>query len=412
MKRAIHIIIYIIAAAVGAAAAVADRVNPAAIADVSFVNIYPGSEIYELEGHSALKIRVGARELAVSYGTFDFDAPNFVYRYVKGETDYWVTVVPWQQFVQPYVMQGRRIVEHQLDMDNIQKERLFRLLDENLRPENKVYRYNYVYDNCATRPLRIVERAMGDSIVLGPAAEGSDGQDETFRSIMRRYHANYPWYQFGIDLALGSGIDRSVNNREKSFAPVVLDTQLAGATVSGRRLVRQTRVINDVPAENAVLAPTPWYLTPLAVCWAFFVLVATVCVYDIKKKHCSRWLYGFVSLIYGLAGLLIWFLVFVSEHEATAPNLVMVWFNPLWLVTAVSVWIPRARLLSGYAFAMQAVAITLLMLCWHFATQCSNAAFWPLMFAGVSVSGTYLWINKDSLLQSLVKKVNRAERTK
>lgn len=412
MKRAIHIIIYIIAAAVGAAAAVADRANPATIADVSFVNIYPGSEIYELEGHSALKIRIGARELAVSYGTFDFEAPNFVYRYVKGETDYWVTVVPWQQFVSPYLIQGRRIVEHQLDMDNIQKERLFNLLDENLRPENKVYRYNYVYDNCATRPLRIVERAMGDSIILGAASEGSGGHDETFRSIMRRYHANYPWYQFGIDLALGSGIDKTIDNREKSFAPVVLDTQLAGATVGGRRLVRQTRVINDVPADNAVLAPTPWYLTPLAVCWAFFVLVAAVCVYDVKKKRCSRWIYGLVSLIYGLAGLLIWFLVFVSEHEATAPNLVMVWLNPLWLVTAVSVWIPRARLISFYAFAIQTVAVTLLMLFWLFAMQISNAAFWPLMFAGVAASESYVWKNKELLIRLPVKKTGRSEQTK
>lgn len=34
------------------------------------------------------------RDLAVNYGIFDFDSPNFIYRFVKGETDYMVAAIP------------------------------------------------------------------------------------------------------------------------------------------------------------------------------------------------------------------------------------------------------------------------------------------------------------------------------
>lgn len=356
---------------------------------VSLVNFYPGSEIYELEGHSVLRLRMNGADYAVSYGTFDFDAPNFAYRYVKGETDYWVSLVPWKYFVIPYLDDGRRIVEHEIDMTAEQKARLVCLLDENLRPENKVYRYNYVLDNCATRPLGIVERALGDSIVLAAPTEGSQADGETFRSVMRRYHANYPWYQFGIDLALGAGIDRPINTREKAFAPVILDTQLDGANAGGRKLVSRTNVINDVPVDNAVGGPTPWYATPLFVCWAFFALTLFLCVRDFRRHRASVWFYSLVAVIFGLAGMLVWFLVMVSEHFATHPNYIMVWLNPLWIVASVLVWPHKTRRAAAWIMAAESLATFLLMICWPLIPQSANSAFWPLMLAAVLSGGTY-----------------------
>lgn len=91
---------------------------------VSLVNFYPGHEIYELEGHTALRIRMPGGDYAISYGTYDFDQPNFVYRFVKGETDYWVTAMPWPHVETYYRSRGRRIVEHVLDFDKSQKARL------------------------------------------------------------------------------------------------------------------------------------------------------------------------------------------------------------------------------------------------------------------------------------------------
>ena len=121
---------------------------------------------------------------------------------------------------------------HELNFTPEQKARLVDLLKENVKPENAVYRYNYVKDNCATRPLRAVELAAGDSLRLAPAPfEANSSIPVTFRNIMRHYHKNYPWYQFGIDIALGSGIDYLLSRREMTFAPAELDKMLVNAEV-------------------------------------------------------------------------------------------------------------------------------------------------------------------------------------
>ena len=359
---------------------------------VSLVNFYPGGEIFELEGHTALRVRMQGRDMAVSYGMFSFNEPNFVYRFVKGETDYWVGLVPWYVFENEYKRQGRRIVEHRLNMTGEQKKRLIDLLDENLRPENSVYRYNYVRDNCATRPLGIIEKAYGDSIVLGKP-QGDIAGNVTFRDVMRHYHANYPWYQFGIDICLGSGIDMDLDNREKAFAPVVLDMQMPEATVGGRKIVSETVIVNDVTPDNAVSGPTPWFLTPMAVFTLFFIMVCMITARDVKRRHVSRWLDSLLFGLYGIVGLLVTFLVFCSDHEATSPNWLIFWFNPLCFLPAVCVWIKSARkLLNCYQIVNFAVLI-LLACAWAWTGQHANPAFVPLFLAELVRGASYIFIN-------------------
>lgn len=127
---------------------------------VSFITCYAGSDIYELCGHSAIRIQYAGDDVAVNYGMFDFNAPNFVYRFVKGETDYMVGVYPFDLFVNSYARNGRKIVEQELNLTQAQASRLIELIEINLRPENRVYRYNYVKDNCATRPVAIIEKPL------------------------------------------------------------------------------------------------------------------------------------------------------------------------------------------------------------------------------------------------------------
>ena len=362
---------------------------------VWFVNIYPGEDIYELEGHSAILIEDGYGSGAVvSYGQFDFASPGFVYRFVKGETDYCVGVFPRDRFVQAYRQAGRRMVAHRLAMDSVQIARLAELVAENLRPENRVYRYNYVKDNCATRPLRIVERAIGDTILLPPTEfDAESSRTVSFRNIMRHYHSNYPWYQFGIDLALGSGIDYRLNHREEAFAPVVLDSQLQGATVGGRPLVTDSEVIIDVPADNVVAAPTPWYIAPMFVCWLVFGLILLSCLSDLRRGEMRRWVMSLYFGILGLAGLLLSFLMFVSVHEATTPNWLYVWINPLCLVASIFIWLKSGKkVLMSYQI-VNFVALLLLGIAWPWIPQSTNPAFLPLYLADIMLAVTYIKLN-------------------
>ena len=359
---------------------------------ISFVNFYPGPDIYELEGHSVLRIQLPDNDIAISYGTYDFEQPNFVYRFVKGETDYWVTAVPWQYMADNYCRQGRRIVSHRLDLTAGQKQCLINLLTENLRPDNRTYRYNYVKDNCATRPLRIVELALGDSIKF-QTTEAPEPGTQTFRSVMRHYHHNYPWYQFGIDLALGSGIDYPLTEREKSFAPVILDRQLYGATIGGKKLVDSISIINDVHPENAILDPTPWYASPLFISLIVMMIAILMTVRDIRRHKVARWVDAVLFGFFGLAGCVITFLIFISVHEATSPNILLLWLNPLCFIPTVFIWINRCKLIIFSYQIVNFVALMVLLTLSAAGVQSLNYAFYPLILADMVRSISYIHLN-------------------
>lgn len=359
----------------------------------SIVTFYPGSDIYELEGHTVLRVRMNGQDYGASWGMFDFDSPNFIYRFVKGETDYMMGIIPWPYLEQEYRSRGRRIVERQLDLNSPQKQRLLAELEENYLPQNRTYRYNYVLDNCATRPLELVEKAVGDSVVL-QQPEGEGAGNNTFRKLMTMYHRNYPWYQLGIDLALGSGIDMPVTARQKAFAPIALDSQLATATVNGKPLVCNTVVINDVAPDNAVLEPTAWYLRPWAVFFVVFIIIAWITWRDWMRGRPSRWLDTVFDSVTGIDGCVTFFLVFVSTHYASSPNWLLLWLNPLPLAVAVLVWIKKAEklviLLQITIFALVFAGMAI----WPFTGQYFNPALLPLLAATMLRPGLYigLWL--------------------
>lgn len=359
---------------------------------VWFVNIYPGQEIYELEGHSALRIKTCDDDVAINYGMFNFNEPNFVYRFVKGETDYMVGAIPWNTFEREYRSMGRRMVAHKLNLTSGQKEKLIRLIEVNLRPENRVYRYNYVLDNCATRPLRMVELAVGDTLIL---PEPASVKAATFRDFMRYYHRNYPWYQLGIDLALGKGIDRPVTVREKSFAPVVLDEQIVQAKIGldgGLNLVTDTEVFNDTPADGVVMDATPWFLTPDFVFWFVVIILSIYALYKVLKyKSFPRLVCSIMLTANGLLGLLVTFLIVISVHEATSPNANILWLNPLCFIPAIGLWIKKAKKFNIWCFFINFVLLFILIILWIFGYQSPNPAFVPLVLFDILMSALYIY---------------------
>ena len=365
----------------------------AACVRAGLVVFFPGPEIYELEGHAALHLTFddGSPDVAINYGTFDFNKPNFVYRFVKGETDYWVEAAPWSFFERYYASQGRRIEEHPLMLDSLQLQRLANLIGENLQPQNREYRYNYVKDNCSTRPLKMVEAAAADSIVLPwPSAITKDAK--TFREAMRLCHANYPWYQFGIDLALGSGIDYPISAYEHAFAPISLSSQLPGAVLasSGKNITAPVVVINE--GHDATLPPTPRYLSPMAVACLLLAITLAYTVRDIRRFKITRWFDTALFSVFGLTGLLLSFLVFISVHEATSPNLLLLWLNPLCLIVPAFIWRKKG---GKVVFSYQIINFALLMalcLAWPFFGQSGNAAFVPLIACDILRSFNYLYV--------------------
>lgn len=329
---------------------------------VSLLTATPGEEIYELEGHTALRIVDGPYDYVVNWGVFDFSQPNFVGRFVAGQTDYMCDAAPTAYFLQSYLRQGRQVIEQTLNLDSAQVARVVEAVNRNLLPENRVYRYNYVLDNCATRPLNILEQAVGR-----PLASGADA-GTTFRAEMQRFHEAFPWYQFGIDLALGRSIDRPITIRQTAFAPVTLRRLLANDSIVAHTEIHGTSTL--------VNRPTPWFLTPMCAALLVFALSVVVTV--------RRGARVFDTLLFGanfLLGCVLTYLIFVSTHEATSPNILLLWLNPLCLLGVILPQLKHARRLNRLYFGLNLAALLALCIAAPLLGRTMNAAFWPLIAA-------------------------------
>lgn len=354
------------------------------------ITCYPGPEIYELCGHEAIRI-YGTDEKGEyldsvwNYGIFDFNSPNFAYRFAKGETDYIVAGYPLRYFLPEYERRGSRVVEQQLNMNQEEIAVLRRLLQINSLPRNRTYRYNYVRDNCSTRVLNMIEASVAPLKVDLPDSVSYS----SFRDAMRHFHRNYPWYQFGIDLALGGGIDLPITSREETFAPVLLEEKMQGAKYSnGEPVVRKTIILNE-GLQDATLPATPWWATPMAVAVLLLLISLGVSIYEYKKKIAAKiWMTIFFSLL-GLGGCVIWFLVFISSHDSTSPNLLFLWLNPLQLVLAVCIWWRSTRPAAMAMALVNLIIILVMSLAWPLQAQSANPAFFPLWAATFILSLTY-----------------------
>jgi hypothetical protein len=311
-----------------------------------------------------------------NYGLFDFAAPHFVYRFVKGETDYMLGALPYRYFMAEYVMEGRTVTEQDLNLTQDEAWRLLGMLRTEALPQNCTYRYKYAHDNCATRILDRLDQACDQKIIYPDSAEYG-----TIRKVMRHYHKNYPWYQFGIDLALGSGIDLPASAREEMFAPPETMKKAAAAHFAdGTPLVTDTHELY-IGQEDATLPATPAWQTPMAVALLLLAISILIFIYELKKGKCPRWFYSLWFAVLGIAGCVIAFLVFASEHEATSPNILLLWLNPLQLIPAVIVWWRKCRKLMVAAMVYDIIIPVVMLVLWPFQMQSGNPAIFPMLGA-------------------------------
>lgn len=347
---------------------------------VRLVTFYPGSEVFSVYGHSELRVTWDGNDWYFNYGVFDFNEPGFVYRFVKGNADYMCVAMP-QQYATAG-MGGRRMIEQELNLTPEQAMKVRDFLINNVQPENCKYQYQYLGDNCSTRPRDIIEMALGKSLHY-PAMTDT----VTYRDMMSRYSHNYAWEQFGIDLVLGSDLDKPLDLRQQMFIPMVLMQAVDGATVErdGKLvpLVSSKQVMVDGSEQGTVLPPTPWYLHPLAAAIALLALTVAITIADLKRHTVTRWLDFGISTVYSMAGCIVFFLMFVSVREATFPNYNALWVNPFYLIPLALMWSSRTRKALKLYHAVNGTIVMLTIAAWPLLPQVMNTAFLPLMIVPV-----------------------------
>ena len=372
---------------------------------VSLVTFYPGSEPHNIWGHSEIRVQQGPIDLYFNYGVFDFQARAFMWRFMLGQTDYLCVPVP--RVYATMGMEQRRMVEQELNLPQDRALAVRDFLWNNAQPENREYRYKFLSDNCSTRPRDIIEMAAGEglqypaftpSTLLGTSSQTGKENSAvvTYRDILAHYCRNYAWERFGIDLVLGWDIDTALDQRATMFIPMLLMDAVADATITvdsvTMPLVKATTVPIDKSTEGNVRPPTPWYLPPMTIAVLVLALTLLVCCNDLRRKQLSRWFDTILFTIGGLAGCLLFFLIFFSTHEATSPNINIVWLHPLLLLLAVLPWFKKTRNAARWLHALNALVVALLMLAWPWQPQVGNIAFFPLMATLVARSLTNVWL--------------------
>ena len=355
-----------------------------ALTKISVLTIGPGDELNSKFGHSAIRVQdptIGM-DIVYNYGMFDFSDPNFYTKFTRGKLDYWIDRETYARFVYGYEYEKRWVKEQILHLSATEAKQLYQFLENNYRPENRYYKYDFFFDNCTTRIPDALRAVLGDKIKL---AEIDIGNDTTYRDLIHQNLELNSWSNFGIDLALGSVIDKEGT----PFLPINLFDQLKESNIDEKPFV--FKEVELLPEGRTPLA-NPILMTPIFWLSLLLLLVIGITYMDFKKGTRSRWLDFLLFLCTGIAGTLILFLWFATDHQATklnynafwavAPNLILAFVLlkkrlPSWLkiyllvllcllVLTLIIWVLKVQIFSPLiVFALIALAIRYLFLTKH-----------------------------------------------
>ena len=323
MKRAYSFIILLLLLITGSLQSQEITLGPEA--KISVISCGPGEDLYASFGHSAFRVQDPAQQIdwVFNYGTFDFDTPNFYLKFARGKLLYALSVQRFENFLYTYQLENRWVREQVLNLTGEQRNTLFQFLQKNHLPENRYYKYDFLFENCATKIPEVLKTVLGPRLAYQHSfAKG----DRSFRDLIQMNLRRNSWSSFGIDLALGSVIDRKARQEEYIFLPEFVKSQMDEASVDGEPLVQRERRIlelNNPNIEN--------YFTATPLFWLLMLLLFTLAftLIDYRNQARNRWFDFLLFTMSGLCGLVIAFLWFFTDHTSTQWNANILWAFPL-----------------------------------------------------------------------------------
>ena len=357
----------------------------------SLLTCAPGTEIYSLFGHTAIRYENYTRciDVAFNYGMFSFNTPNFIFRFVAGETDYQLGITPYSYFEAEYAMRGSSVYQQVLNLTQSEKERLLTILENNYLPENRIYRYNYFYDNCTTRARDKIEECIEGKVVYPDSLSG-----KSYRSIVHEFTAGSPWNEFGIDLCLGAEADKEINKRQQMFSPFYMKYYASNAYIvdaGGTRrplILDETKIVDVEPEE----VQPGFILSPL-MCGALFLALCVVMAWGQWKTQRIWW--GWDIVLYGLQGLagcIIAFLFFFSVHPTVGSNWLLILFNPIPLLYLPFMVYKAVKRKKDYYHVGNMVYLTLFITILPFCGQEFNLTVLPLALGLLVTSASHVLV--------------------
>jgi hypothetical protein len=286
---------------------------------ISILTCAPGEDVYTAWGHTAIRIIDSSKQTDVVYnfGTFDFNTPNFLAEFVKGNLNYFLSADDFQNFIAEYQYYGRSIKEQVLILSDVDKIKWHNALQKNLEGNNRYYLYNFITDNCTTR--------VKDGFYQFATTQVPPSNIKSFRThvVEAPYQQGIPWIGLGIDILLGAVSDQAPSPLQAGFLPDLLFDQIAAQP----QFIATTQNYNFT--KTTASKPTD----------PIYYIVALILVYLFVSKWNARWAViaaKFLDItllfIYGLGGLLLVYMSLFSKHTACHYNFNIDWIHPLYWI--------------------------------------------------------------------------------
>jgi hypothetical protein len=364
---------------------------------VSLLTCGSGYDLYSIFGHTSIRVSDPKNNMDVvfNYGTFQF-SDDFYVQFVMGKLNYQLSVESFDNFRSGYQYENRWVIEQVLNLKLQQRKEVFNFLTTNYLPENREYLYDFFYDNCSTRPRDVFENILGDKLVYNfPKYD----VDTNFHDMLDKYLQNMQWADCGMDLGLGKTADRILSERDKMFLPdYVLQTYDQTSII--QEGVKVPFVKNKRKILDSIDVPQPFDNTqPLIVFWGLLALYLVSFSIPFTRKHLS-----FLDLLLyfsaGIAGVLVLFLWFVTDHTTTQVNFNLLWTVPIYLLTFFTVFIKNKATWLRRFYLGAAITNILLLISWPLLPQDMNEVYIPviliLIWRNLNYSGELSRFNKSS----------------
>ena len=338
--------------------------------DISLITCSPGPQVYAKFGHSGLRVqdKINKYDFIFNWGIFSFNTENFYFKFIKGQTDYLLGVQYTTDFLDEYKKRNSVVWEQDLNLTVAEKKKLISLLLDNYKEENRLYRYNFVYDNCATRPRDVVMNSIEGHVVFQDIYD-----TKSFRHAIGDYVGSETWLRFGIDLIFGFQADYNMPQLQSMFLPEILKFEFSNAKVTNlnyvqnRPLVKKSTVLVSSDINNSTklkFIDKPFYVFAV-----IFILILLISIYEfLFDKKYNTLIDSFLLFVTGIAGIVVIFLMFFSIHPLVKYNFNILWLSPLNILAAFMIWFKQWRIqifayqllnLILVALALVAVAISL-----------------------------------------------------
>lgn len=360
--------------------------------EISLLTCSPGTELYSLFGHTAIRIRDARRgmDIVYNYGTFDDSDPLFYFYFTRGIMLYSLSASTFKDFMVEYEYEHRNVLSQILNLSCEEKNRLYDSLRKNTMDENRFYQYYFLSDNCTTRAARIIESNTTDSLiykdifpvnssVVPPSSASSiGGPGMSYRDMIHTYleREHQDWPEFGIDMLLGRNVDIKPTNIESiHFLPDYLYEGMDSAHDGSKAIVSERHTILQSPE---IKMSAGWF-TPML----FFtlLLILSVWLYFLKNKPGAvKGLLIFDFLLFtflGLIGILMTYMWLGRIDDVCRDNMNILWALPTHIIAVF--FIRKKAAWVKYYFLITAILAALLFISFPLGLQRMNTAVLPIL---------------------------------